>query len=191
MEEDRVRWNERYGSEECLLGATPSPFLVEALTRICSLVPGKQALDIACGEGRNGIFLARNGFHVTGVDISEIGLAKAERFASEAGVIVRFLRTDLETWDIPGTYDLIINFNYLQRGLIPGMAAALNPGGLIVFDTLLDAPGAPPTRTRSHLLQPGELVQLFSPLPGRIIHAEERPQDAIPTARLMFMATQG
>jgi tellurite methyltransferase len=186
MENDRARWNERYAGEEYLLGVNPSPFLVEVIDRLLTLAPGKAALDIACGEGRNSVFLARHGFSVTGVDISENGLAKAERFATESGTTVRFLRADLETWEIPDVFDLIVNFNYLQCDLIPKMAAALSPGGLIVFDTLLDAPGAPPTRTRSHLLQPGELVRLFAPLPGRIIHAEERPIDAIPTARIIF-----
>ena len=71
MEADRQRWNERYRAEEYLMGERPSRFLMESLPLIVRHCPGRRALDLACGEGRNSIFLASQGFAVTGVDISD------------------------------------------------------------------------------------------------------------------------
>ena len=76
MESDRVKWNQRFGSKDYYLGDRPSPFLVREIEQIKRLAPGTTALDIACGEGRNSIFLARQGFRVTALDISDVGIAK-------------------------------------------------------------------------------------------------------------------
>ena len=72
MEADKIKWNRRFGSEDSFLGERPSPFLLQEIKRIKRLAPGKRALDIACGEGRNSIFLARQGFLVTALDISDV-----------------------------------------------------------------------------------------------------------------------
>lgn len=69
----RAHWDERYGTAELIWKADPNRFLVEELE---GLAPGR-ALDIACGEGRNAIWLASMGWEVTGVDFSAVGLAKA------------------------------------------------------------------------------------------------------------------
>src|SRR5690242_20476040 len=79
MKDDRIKWNGRYNEEEFVLGAQPSRFLAENLAFIASLCRGRKALDIACGEGRNSVFLALHGFAVTGLDISEKGLEKARQ----------------------------------------------------------------------------------------------------------------
>jgi len=71
----REHWDERYGTEELIWKADPNRFLVEELQ---ALAPGR-ALDVACGEGRNAVWLASKGWHVTGVDFSRAGLAKAQR----------------------------------------------------------------------------------------------------------------
>ncbi|MEI6703444.1 MAG: SAM-dependent methyltransferase, partial [Deltaproteobacteria bacterium] len=87
MEADRIKWNRRFESEDSFLGVHPSPFLSREIDRIKVLVPGHTALDIACGEGRNSVFLAQNGFLVTGLDISDVGLSKGIVRANTAGVI--------------------------------------------------------------------------------------------------------
>ena len=143
MEHDRLKWNSRYAAEGFFLGPNPSRYLVERIGLVEALVSGRKALDIACGEGRNSIFLARRGFSVTGVDISEEGLAKAARRAAQDGLEITLLREDLETWQVHDSWDLILNFNFLLRDLIPQMVAALNPGGVILFDTILDSPEVP------------------------------------------------
>ena len=117
MEHDRLKWNSRYAAEGFFL-ARPSRYLVERIGLVESLIR-QESFDIACGEGRNSIFLARRGFAVTGVDISEEGLAKAARRAAEEGLEITFLREDLESTEYD-TWDLILNFNFLLRDLIPG-----------------------------------------------------------------------
>ena len=71
-EEDKERWNKKYETKTYLFGREPIPFLKDHI----DLLPPGAALDLAMGEGRNGVFLATKGFQVTGVDISEAGLKK-------------------------------------------------------------------------------------------------------------------
>jgi len=186
MTDHRGKWNERYAGAGLYLGREPSRFLAENFALIKSLAPGKAALDIACGEGRNSIFLAQNGFDVSGLDISEEGLAKADRWAKADGLAVAFRCIDLEEFAFTESYDLIINFNFLLRGLVPMMVDALNPGGLIVFDTILDSPTLEGFHNREFLLRPGELREIFSPFSGEILLYEELPLGPSPTARLIF-----
>ena len=186
MDDDRTRWDNRYAGEGYLLGTRPSAFLVENIGLLQALCPGRKALDIACGEGRNSIFLARQGFVVTGVDISREGIAKALQRAAEERLEVSFLVEDLEAAELAGSWDLIVNFNFLLRDLFPRAVAALNPGGVMVVDTILDAPGLTGFHTRAFLLRPGELESLFAGFPGRILRYAEYPSDDVPTAKLIF-----
>lgn len=186
MDSDRTKWNDRYASEESFLGRTPSPFLSREIERIKQLLRGRRALDVACGEGRNSIFLAANGFRVTAIDISEVGIAKGMQRAETEGVIVEFLCADLDEYRLHGSFDLVLNFNYLQRSLIPLEVDLLTPGGLLLFDTILALPQNPPSRNHSFYLQPGELAGLFGVYDGEILCHEESLEGTVPTARLMF-----
>ncbi|AJE02651.1 class I SAM-dependent methyltransferase [Geobacter pickeringii] len=191
MNDDRTRWDQRYLSEECLLGEKPSRFLAERIEELKRLCPGRRALDIACGEGRNSIFLARHGFAATGLDISPVAVEKARNWAGREGFACDFRLADLETYAFDGQFDLIINFNFLLRELIPREVAALAPGGVLVFDTILEAPTAPVPHRKEFLLQRGELERLFAPFPGAILHCAEFPDDATPTAKLIFQKNAG
>ncbi len=186
MDDDRGKWDARYAGSGFYLGPDPSPFLAENIALIKALAPGKRAFDVACGEGRNSIFLARHGFAVTGADIAAEGIAKAAKWAQEAGLAISFLCLDLAHYEFTETYDLIINFNFLLRDLVPKMVAALTPGGVIVFDTILDTPSLEGSHNKAYLLQPGELRDIFSSFPGSIIHDEELPTGPMPTARLIY-----
>jgi tellurite methyltransferase len=188
MRDDRIKWNRRYAGGSFYMGPEPSGFLLDKIALISSLTAGRKALDIACGEGRNSLFLARHGFSVTGLDISEEGVTKAKRWAGEEGLEILFRRVDLEKYSFSESYDLIINFNFLLRPLIPEMVEALNGGGVIVFDTILDTPALAGNHNREFLLAQGELRSIFSGLPGEIILCEELPEGPIPTARLIFRA---
>jgi tellurite methyltransferase len=182
----RTKWDERYKGEEFALGTDPSPYLAENIDLIKLLAPGKKALDIACGEGRNSIFLAREGFEVTGLDISKAGLEKALKWMERENLSIDFRIQDLEGYEFTETYDLIINFNFLLRDLIPKSVGALRAGGVIVFDTIMDSPYVPTTHNKELLLRPGELSSIFSTFPGKLFLAEERLHDRNPTARLIF-----
>ena len=187
MEEDRIKWDIRYGGAGYLFSFTPSRFLAQSLDFLTELLPdSRRTLDLACGEGRNGIFLAQNGFQVTAVDISQCGIDKGVIRAAELGVRMNFVQADLETFWPRETYDLIINFNFLLRPLIPVMVDSLAPGGVIVMETILNTPTLQGMHTKSFLLHPGELETLFSGLPGSILLAEEESTGETPVARIIF-----
>jgi tellurite methyltransferase len=186
VESDRIKWNARFESQDSYLGERPSPFLAAEIERIKALAPGPDALDIACGEGRNSIFLARHGFRMVGVDISDSGLAKGRSRAQESGVDVDFRRVDLDNGMVEGSYDLILNFNFLLRELIPSEVASLNPGGLLLFDTIMASEQLLQSHNPSYLLQPGELTRIFAPFDGVILFSEESRCGDMPTARLLF-----
>lgn len=190
MEADRIKWNKRFESQDSYLGDRPSPFLAQEIERIRALAPGTDALDIACGEGRNSVYLALQGFRVVGYDISDIGLAKGRNRAQANGVDVDFRRVDLDYFTIEGTYDLILNFNFLLRELIPSEIASLNPGGLLLFDTIMASEQLFQSHNPAYLLQPGELKKLFAPFEGDILYSEESSYGDMPTARLLFRKKQ-
>jgi tellurite methyltransferase len=181
-----LKWDTKFRNEACVLGTNPSRFLVDNIELISSHVPGTNALDIACGEGRNSIYLAKRGFHVVGLDISEAGLDKGRQWMEREGVKIDFRLANLEQVEFTEQYDLILNCNFLLRDLIPKSVEALSPGGVLVFDTLLDSPFVPTTHKKEFLLQPGELVKIFERFPGEILAQEERLHDEMPTAKLLF-----
>jgi tellurite methyltransferase len=186
MKADITKWNRRFESQDTYLGERPSPFLSAEIERIRRAAPGKRALDIACGEGRNSVFLAQQGFQVTGLDISDVGLEKAGRRAAEAGVVVDFIRVDLDEYRFTGQFDLIINFNFLLRGLIPDEVEALSLGGLLIIDTIMESPHLLATHNPAYFLRKGELQRICEGLPGEILFYEELSGDEMPTARVLF-----
>jgi tellurite methyltransferase len=189
MEQDRIKWDARYAERDYLFSFAPSRFLADSLDLVLRLAPGSRALDLACGEGRNALYLAQHGFQVTAIDISQCGLDKGIGRAAELGVSVEFLRADLDEYRIDATYDLIIDFNFLLRPLIPGMVAALAPGGVIVMETILDTPGLEAGHTKHFLLHQGELERIFSGFAGSIEFLEEESQGPTPVARVVFRKT--
>ena len=101
---DEQAWDKRYEGGEWVWGAGPNRFLAE---QVANLKVGT-ALDVACGEGRNAIWLAEKGWRVVGVDFSSVGLEKARRLAEERGVTVNWVQGDLTMWIPPNTYDLVV-----------------------------------------------------------------------------------
>ena len=106
----REDWDRRYEETELLWSAEPNRFLVE---EAAALTPAR-ALDLACGEGRNAIWLAELGWQVTAVDFSEVAIAKAREQTARAGAHVEFICADLLDFEPqPAAYDLVIVL-YLQ-----------------------------------------------------------------------------
>jgi SAM-dependent methyltransferase len=138
---DAADWNARYDTAELVWKGEPNQFLPP---EVAGLAPGR-ALDLACGEGRNAVWLATRGWEVTGVDFAGVGLAKAERLAAEHGVTGTWVTADATGWEPEHTFDLVIVF-YLQLpadelGLALRTAVrALAPGGtfLLVCHDLLN-----------------------------------------------------
>ena len=129
---DKDRWNSKYETEVYLFGEKPIPFLVD---NVHLLRKGK-VLDIAMGEGRNGVYLATQGFEVLGLDISEKGLAKAHNLAKKNNVTIETKVVDLESFTLePNSYDVILCTYYMQKDLFKQFQSALKPGGMIVVET--------------------------------------------------------
>ena len=132
---DSESWNRRYAGGELVWTSAANRFLVE---ETATLPPG-QALDVACGEGRNAVWLAERGWQVTGVDFSEVGLEKAGGLASARGVQAQWVIADLlEYTPEPRRFDLVLVF-YLQvpadqrRAIVRTVAEAVAPGGMFLL----------------------------------------------------------
>jgi 2-polyprenyl-3-methyl-5-hydroxy-6-metoxy-1,4-benzoquinol methylase len=131
-------WNERFDKEEFIFGKNPNEYLVEQTKHY--LKPGNKVLCIADGEGRNGVWLAKQGMHVVGFDVSDIALVKAKRFAQENQVNIDYSLCDSDgfSWGT-NTYDAVIGI-FIQFA-DPAMRArifqqtyeALKPGGIFIL----------------------------------------------------------
>jgi 2-polyprenyl-3-methyl-5-hydroxy-6-metoxy-1,4-benzoquinol methylase len=161
MKADQKRWNDRFGRKEFAFGKEPNPFLKKHIR----LLPKGKALDIASGEGRNAVFLAQHGFEVDAVDISEKGLKKAQKLAREKGVKINTFPVDLDQHPIKKEqYDLIANFYFLRRRLIPRIKKGLKKGGKVIFETYLlehRTLGTGGPKQAKYFLKPNELLGLF------------------------------
>jgi tellurite methyltransferase len=148
------QWDQRYRAGEQVF-ETPAPLVVEFTRPLAS----GSALDLACGPGRNSIYLAKLGWRVTAVDGSSIAieLLRASNPSIDAQV------ADLERGEFavaPEAFDLVLSCYYLQRSLIAPMKSALRPGGLLTMIVHLAGADQPSgTTTRAY---PGELRALFS-----------------------------
>ncbi len=130
-------WNERFSAEEYVYGTEPNDFLREVGRRIPE---GGRVLCLCEGEGRNAVWLAQQGYRVTGVDASREGLRKAERLAAERGVQVEWLLADISGWPI-GTeqWDGIVSIfahlpPELRRRVHRDVVTGLRPGGALVLE---------------------------------------------------------
>jgi SAM-dependent methyltransferase len=150
----------------------PSPFL---LRHLAALRRGR-ALDLACGAGRHALLLARHGFQVDAVDRDPGALAVLAAAARTEGLAVRPLAADLETFPLPeAVWDLVLDVRYLQRSLAPAIAAALRPGGLLVFETFtVEQARLGRPRNPDFLLRPGELSRMFPGLKTLAFEEEVR-----------------
>jgi SAM-dependent methyltransferase len=161
LKSDQQRWDERFRKEGFSLGKEANSFLRKNI----HLLPRGKALDIAAGEGRNAVTMALYGCDVDAVDVSPVGLKKARMLAREMGVRIHTFVADLDTFEIERErYDLIANFYYLSRKLIPKMKKGLRKGGRIIFETyVVDQrdlrTGGP--RHLTYFLKNNELLSLF------------------------------
>jgi tellurite methyltransferase len=177
--DEKASWNKKYsqGSHSSL---EPDPFLVSAYDEfLFGTAPGL-ALDVAGGVGRHSIWLAQRGWRVKLLDISEVGIRQAEENAARTGTAssISVKACDLSTAQYLGReqYDLVVVFFYLQREVFPALAAAIKPGGFLIYKTYTTEQkhfaGGP-----SHpmfLLEPNELLHAFSSL--RVLRYHETIQ---------------
>ena len=156
MYEDKARWNERHVSK-------PMRHEVTAiLKKYVAHAPIGKALDLACGTGRNTHFLEKLGFCVDAVDLSDYALSQIK----DTPNIIK-IETDLDSYDLKtNSYDLILNCNYLNRRLMAQMIDSLKEGGLIIFETFIEAHEKQEQGSMNpdYLLKKNELLKAFSNL---------------------------
>ncbi|MGQ0844155.1 MAG: class I SAM-dependent methyltransferase [Sporichthyaceae bacterium] len=131
---DRAEWDARYEAEPLLWGLEPNRFVHDRLAD----VPVGTAVDLACGNGRNALWLAGCGWKVTGVDISGVAIAQAQQRSEQLEVAVEWVQADVAHWTPPGPVDLML-VAYLHlpvAQLIEVLAAAgraLTPNGRLLY----------------------------------------------------------
>lgn len=144
---DASAWDERYAASELVWSAEPNQFVESE----CRDLPPGRALDLAAGEGRNAIWLARRGWQVTAVDFSQVALDKGRQLAGDTEV--EWVCADVTTWRSPSPVDLVV-IAYLQlpaeqrRAAVRNGFSALVPGGTLLFvahdsTNLLEGTGGP------------------------------------------------
>jgi len=167
----RETWDARFSSDEYIFGTEPNVWLAQHADL---LKPGMRVLAVADGEGRNSVWLAKQGLHVDAFDISPVGIDKARKLAHQQGVDINFSIHSVE--DYPwstGTYDAVVAI-FIQfadpetrAALFKRMKSALKPDGVILLQGYtpkqLDyKTGGPPNL--SHLYTEDLLKESFSDL---------------------------
>ena len=155
---DQSRWDKYYDIEEFLFGTEPIRFLKENI----NLLPKGKALDLAMGEGRNGVYLATQGFDVLGLDISPVGLNKAHKLAEHHKVKIETQVVDLEGYPLKkNTYDVIICTYYMQRDLFDRAKESRKSGGMILIETYNIDYLRYASFSKKYLLEYNELLEIF------------------------------
>lgn len=144
-------WDKEYDTEEYVYGKLPNDFLKSHY----SAIPKGKVLLLAEGEGRNAVFLAEQGYKVTAVDISSVGLQKAEKLASENNVNIETVCADLSTFDLgEKQWDGIVSIychlpEAIRQSLYHRIERALTPSGVLLLESyrpeqLNNKTGGPP-----------------------------------------------
>ncbi len=165
---DAQRWNKRYTEDgRNWLDNTPRQLLLDYLPH---LPTAGLALDAAAGVGIHGLCLAEHGLQVIALDISEVGLRLAKLQAEEAALQMETAVYDLShPYFPPHSFDVIVNFRFLERATFPMYRRALKPGGWLIFETFVQTDTA--VSYPDHFLKPNELRDAFANF--EIIHATE------------------
>ena len=153
-------WNQRFAGEDYVFGREPNEYL-RAHSPL--LAPGARALCVADGEGRNSVWLARQGLQVEAFDIAEVGVAKARKLAASAGVTVAFHVAGCDEWPwVPDAYDAIVAVFVqfadpaMRDRLFANMVRALKPGGVLILQ------GYTPKQLDYNTGGPGVLSHLYT-----------------------------
>jgi tellurite methyltransferase len=157
---DREKWDSRY--LEDMGNSDPSLILRSFL----DLAPCGKALDIACGNGRNSLFLAEKGFVVDAVDISTV----ATKHLAARDPNINVICQDIDAWKIPqNRYELIVNVRFLDRRLFPMIQAGLKSGGVLIFESFIGG------KKDEYCLKQNELLQAFQSF--HIVYYKENQSD--------------
>lgn len=160
-DDEKSRWNALLKTNRYVYGKEPTEFLRDNLR----MLPIGKVLVLPMEEGRNAVFLARNGFQVEGVDYSDVALQKAKRLARDNGVSVTGINADLNEYVIPReSYDVIVNINFHRKRVAGQIKQALKRGGIVLYESYtVDQLANISNRSarRDYMLERGELRELF------------------------------
>jgi tellurite methyltransferase len=169
---DRDKWERRYAEGSYEARTHPTRLLVDWLPRL-GAPAGARALDLACGAGRNALYLAGEGYRVDAMDISSVALERGAARAAEMGVEVDWIAIDLDDAELlPDRYDLVVVARYMNRSLTQALMDALRDGGHLLYeqhlqtDQEVSGPSNPDFR-----LRPNELLEMFGAL--RVLYYRE------------------
>jgi tellurite methyltransferase len=163
-------YDERYNQKDYYWGKIPSKICY----RILDLMPPDRPLtllDIGCGEGRNAVFFARNGYKVTAFDLSPKGVEKTKRMALEAGVPIDVFQADLNEYRLDKHYDILFSggvLHYiaqeLRKEIFDNYKSHTSNNGLNVFSVFVKKPfieKAPDSESTAHKYKSGELFTYY------------------------------
>jgi tellurite methyltransferase len=165
-------YDARYADDACYWGRLPSA-LCDRVIGILDVRPDQHPtlIDLGCGEGRNALYFARQGFTVTGVDLSQVGLAKLTRNCRDTGVNVATVCADIAAFDLGGTYDVVFStgaVHYIppemRRDRFDHFKAHTAPHGIHAHSALVGKPFLPPAPDAdpgSVLFVSGELLGYY------------------------------
>lgn len=132
-------WDERYSADHYIYGTEPNEFLRQNVEKI----PRGDVLCLAEGEGRNAVFLAKQGYNVTAVDNSLVGIAKARKLAQSENVSIQFIHANLATFNLgENRWDGIISIfchlpETIRKPLHKNINTALKPGGIFLLEAYI------------------------------------------------------
>lgn len=161
MKASQSQWDVRWREKAAMASWQADPWLV----RVGSLLPRGSVLDIACGMGRNAIYLAEQGCRVTAVDHSRVALELLNAEAQRRNLQIETQQLDLENNpDLPaGPFDLLLNFFYLYRPLLSQKLSRVKPGGIAAMRTFSRAGCERFGAVRPEIsLASGELLEIFA-----------------------------
>ncbi len=175
---DQTFWDQRYAGESFIYGTEPNAFLAEHVSRLKGPI-----LSLGEGEGRNGVFLASQGFDVLGVDLSAVALAKAQALAAAKGVSLTTETVDLSVYEPePERYGTVVSLwahlpGALRSRFYPRVERCLKPGGLVLLEHYSEAQlqrdtGGP--KDRDMLMTVAKIRREFPQLEPLLLREAER-----------------
>jgi SAM-dependent methyltransferase len=180
--DEREYWNRKYSETSgASTWTVPDPFLPRAFREfVLPRFPnGGSALDLAGGAGRHSIWLAKEGWEVTLIDISEVAVEQARQSAGPFASRIHSVVHDLTHFKASQTkleaaFEVVMSFFYLERTIFSEILKALRPDGLFIYKTrtLVQAELEGGPKDPAHLLLPGELLELATGL--RVLHYQEK-----------------
>jgi 2-polyprenyl-3-methyl-5-hydroxy-6-metoxy-1,4-benzoquinol methylase len=157
---DRSTWEARYDERRGEALRPPSQFLLAHLHEL----PAGRAVDLACGDGRHALCLARHGYAVTAIDYTHASLERLSQIARREHLQITAIQADLTEIALPRDhFDVAVNIRFLERSLFDGIKSTLRHGGVVVFETFIrDQQQLGHPKNPAFMLERGELAARFA-----------------------------